>query len=86
MMWSGAWIADYPEGDNNYYMDQMLGKGTMRVISLWCSLHSGHSFTTATTSTEKLNRQIEADNPWIIHVTVIGWYAHKFRVLNLTLW
>ena len=84
MMWSGAWIADYPEGEN---FAQLLygpnsGQGN---LSCYQSKAYDALYKQAIVLKpkdrepfyEKMNRQIEADNPWIIHSTRIrNWLIH----------
>lgn len=84
MMWGGAWIADYPEGEN---FAQLLygpnsGQGN---LSCYQSKAYDALYKQATALQpkqriplyEKMNRQIEADNPWIIHSTRLrNWLIH----------
>ncbi|OTG80544.1 heme-binding protein [Acinetobacter sp. ANC 5054] len=84
MMWGGAWIADYPEGEN---FAQLLygpnsGQGN---LSCYQSKAYDNLYKQAIVLQpkdrevfyEKMNRQIEADNPWILHSTRIrNWLIH----------
>ncbi len=78
MLWGGAWIADFPEGEN---FAQLLYGPNAAQGNLACyeSKTYDNIYTQAMKSPpqqrgsfyEKMNRQIEADNPWIIHATRI---------------
>ncbi|HAV4995937.1 MULTISPECIES: ABC transporter substrate-binding protein [Acinetobacter] len=78
MIWSGAWIADYPEGDNFaqllYGPNAGQGNHACYQSKTYDALYTQAIHLPPQQRLpyyEKLNRQIEADNPWIIHVTRI---------------
>ena len=76
MMWGGAWIADYPEGEN---FAQLLYGPNAQQGNLSCYTSKAYDalYQTAmklppqqrTPYYEQMNRQMEADNPWILHNT-----------------
>lgn len=78
MLWGGAWIADYPEGEN--FAQLLYGPNATRGnLACYESKAYDNIYTQAMklppqqrgSFYEKMNRQIEADNPWIIHATRI---------------
>lgn len=85
MMWGGAWIADYPEGENfaQLLYGPMAGQGNNacyesktydqlfeQAMKLKPELRAPYY--------QKMSRQIEADNPWILHNTRIrNWVIQK---------
>lgn len=84
MLWGGAWIADYPEGEN---FAQLLYGPNAQQGNLSCYTSKAYDalYQAAmklppdqrTPYYEKMNRQIEADNPWILHNTrVRNWLIH----------
>ena len=84
MMWGGAWIADYPEGEN---FAQLLYGPNAQQGNLSCYTSKAYDalYQTAmklppqqrTPYYEQMNRQMEADNPWILHNTrVRNWLIH----------
>lgn len=84
MLWGGAWIADYPEGEN---FAQLLYGPNAQQGNLSCYTSKAYDALYQATMKlppdqrtpyyEKMNRQIEADNPWIIHNTrVRNWLIH----------
>ena len=100
MMWGGAWIADFPEGEN---FAQLLygpnaGQGNLSCYesptydvlykeAMLLPPEQRHAYY------EKMNRQIEAENPWIIHGTRIrNWVVqpqvkgYKPHPMSSSLW
>ena len=84
MIWGGAWIADYPEGEN--FAQLLYGPNSAQGnLSCYQSKAYDALYTQAMALPppqrlpfyEKLSRQIEADNPWIIHNSRIrNWLLH----------
>ena len=84
MVWGSAWIADFPEGEN--FAQLLYGPNSGRGnISCYESKAYDALYTQALALPppqripfyEKLSRQIEADNPWIIHTTRLrSWLMH----------
>ncbi|RKG38151.1 ABC transporter substrate-binding protein [Acinetobacter rongchengensis] len=84
MMWGGAWIADYPEGEN--FAQLLYGPNSARGnLSCYQSKAYDALYDKAMVLLpekrlpfyEQMNRQIEADNPWIVHTTrVRNWLIH----------
>lgn len=73
MLWGSAWIADFPEGEN--FAQLLYGPNSGRGnISCYQSKAYDSLYTQALALLpqqrvplyEKMNRQIEADNPWIV--------------------
>ncbi|MFV5509035.1 ABC transporter substrate-binding protein [Acinetobacter sp. 197] len=84
MMWGGAWIADYPEGEN---FAQLLYGPNAQQGNLSCYTSKAYDALYQTAMKlppqqrmpyyEQMNRQMEADNPWILHNTRIrNWLIH----------
>ena len=84
MLWGGAWIADYPEGEN---FAQLLYGPNSAQGNLSCYQSKSYDALyqqmlalppqQRLSYYEKLSRQIEADNPWIIHSSRIrNWLLH----------
>ncbi|MNV50107.1 hypothetical protein D3C71_1420970 [compost metagenome] len=78
MIWSGAWIADYPEGDNFaqllYGPNAGQGNHACYQSKTYDALYNQATHLPPQQRLpyyEKMSRQIEADNPWIVHVTRI---------------
>lgn len=84
MMWGGAWIADYPEGEN--FAQLLYGPNSARGnLSCYQSKAYDALYDKAMVLLpekrqpfyEQMNRQIEAENPWIVHTTrVRNWLIH----------
>ncbi len=84
MLWGSAWIADFPEGEN--FAQLLYGPNSGRGnISCYQSKAYDSLYTQALTLLpqqrvplyEKMNRQIEADNPWIVGSTRLrSWLMH----------
>ena len=84
MIWSSSWIADYPEGEN--FAQLLYGPNSTRGnISCYQSKTYDELYRQAMALPvaqrqpiyEKMNRQIEADNPWLIHRTRLrSWLIH----------
>lgn len=84
MMWGGAWIADYPEGEN--FAQLLYGPNSARGnLSCYQSKAYDALYDKAMVLLpekrlpfyEQMSRQIEADNPWIVHTTrVRNWLIH----------
>lgn len=76
MMWGGAWIADYPEGEN---FAQLLYGPNAKQGNMACYESKDYDALYKQAMVlppdqrgpyyEKMNRQIEADNPWVMHIT-----------------
>ncbi len=84
MIWGGAWIADFPEGEN---FTQLLYGPNVKRGNLSCYQSKAYDALYQQSKVvppqqrlpfyEKISRQIEADNPWIIHSTRIrNWLIH----------
>lgn len=84
MLWGSAWIADFPEGEN--FAQLLYGPNSGRGnISCYQSKAYDSLYTQALALLpqqrvplyEKMNRQIEADNPWIVGSTRLrSWLMH----------
>ncbi|RZG46606.1 ABC transporter substrate-binding protein [Acinetobacter wuhouensis] len=84
MLWGSAWIADFPEGEN--FAQLLYGPNSGRGnISCYQSKAYDSLYTQALALLpqqrvplyEKMNRQIEADNPWIVGGTRLrSWLMH----------
>ena len=84
MLWGSAWIADFPEGEN--FAQLLYGPNSCRGnISCYESKAYDSLYTEALKLLpeqrlplyEKLSRQIEADNPWIVENTRLrSWLMH----------
>ena len=99
MMWGGAWHADYPEGENfaQLLYGANVGRGN---LSCYQSVAYDALYKNATKLPpdqrmpfyEKMSRQIEADNPWVLQDTrnrnwviqpeIQGFKAHPIMSTN----
>ena len=78
MIWGGAWIADYPEGENFaqllYGPNAGQGNHACYQSKVYDALYQQAMHLPPQKRApyyEKMSRQIEAENPWIIHATRI---------------
>lgn len=84
MMWGSAWIADYPDGEN--FMQLLYGKNigltnhacykSAAFDAMYEQLVKMPDSADRNALFAKMNRQFEADTPWVLNVSRRRWWTH----------